>query len=337
MEFHSIKIRIGNRSSANSFATLPVSSINDTHAFEQLVVDSIKSNAEDPLVITANGYEPYLEDIFAACITFHSSSPAVTNREVQFADSVQLPQSADRRAAQVPWTFIVDQMNLPEVWHWSFGRRKPREEHVSSIENYRFRVGAWVCDQGAYRLDARVPVVILFTRSDHISEDVVTNLIFPHIFQAAQLYDDIAADDAVCWVFYELYNLLTDWQNIIGEVGRKLNQAEIDSQVRVLPVKVRTKRLHKEVDRIYELHDYLRFHSRCFKKLARFETTEATKSKHGDTIWEVIDDCLEDLEQYKNYLDSMKERFNNLVELEFNIENATQCAQSIYMRWNSIH
>ena len=95
--------------------------------------------------------------------------------------------------------------------------------------------------------------------------------------------------------------------------------------MRDLPVKVRTRRLHKEVDRTYELHDYIRFHSRSFKKLAKFKRSAATANKHGNSIWEVIDDCLEDLEQYENYLASMKERFNNLIELDFNIENATQC------------
>ncbi|GAM89680.1 hypothetical protein ANO11243_077190 [Dothideomycetidae sp. 11243] len=317
MDAHGIKIRVGSRVSANSFELLCATSIRDSHRFERIVIDSVKANPEEPLVVTANGYEPFLEDTFASCIDFRQSSPAMTNREVHFTDNVQLPQSADRRAAQVPWTFIVDQLNLPEVWHWTFGRHSPREEHASSR--------AWVCDQGAYRFDARIPVVLLFTRSDHISEDIVNNLIFPHIFQAARIYDDPAADDAVCWVFYQLYNLLTDWQNIIGEVGRKLNQAELDSHVRDLPVKVRTRRLHKEVDRIYELHDFLQFHSRAFKKLAKFKTSEATVSKYGNTIWEVIDDCLEDLEQYENYLDSTKERFNNLIELDFNIENATQC------------
>lgn len=92
-----------------------------------------------------------------------------------------------------------------------------------------------------------------------------------------------------------------------------------------MPVRVRTKRLHKEVDRIYDLHRHLRFHRRAFRKLADFKTADAAQSQVGDTIWEVMDDCLEDLEQIENYLESFKERFNNLIELDFNLDNAAQC------------
>lgn len=195
----------------------------------------------------------------------------------------------------------------------------------NTVEEYRLKIGAWVCDQGACLADPKIPVVILFTRPDPISEDVVSSMVFPYIYRAAKAYDDRAADDAVCWVFYQLFNLLTDWQNIIGEVGRKLNQAEVDSHQSKIPVKARTKVLHKEVDRVYELLDYLRFHARSFNKLAKFKDKSGHHPESGQSIWEILDDCIEDLSQYENYLDSMKDRFNNLIELDFNIENATQC------------
>jgi len=163
------------------------------------------------------------------------------------------------------------------------------------------------------------------------------------MLRAASSCEDQSSDDAVCWFYFQLYLLLSDWQNIIKEVGRKLNQAvstltnllllmsfnvdpqEIDSNHRDLPVKIRTRRLHKEVDRIYELHEYMHFHSRSFRKLLKFKKIESIQNKHGNTVWEAMDDAIGDLEQYDAYLVSMKERFNNLIELEFNLENAAQC------------
>ena len=82
--------------------------------------------------------------------------------------------------------------------------------------------------------------------------------------------------------------------------------------------------MHKEVDRIYELNEYLRFHSRSFKKLVKLKP-DVPKNEQDDPVWNQMSDSIDDLEQYGYYLDSLKERFNNLIELEFNIENATQC------------
>lgn len=82
--------------------------------------------------------------------------------------------------------------------------------------------------------------------------------------------------------------------------------------------------MHKEVDRIYELNEYLRFHTRSFKKLTKLKT-EVKKDEQQEPVWDQMDDAVDDLDQYGYYLDSLKERFNNLIELEFNIENANQC------------
>lgn len=82
--------------------------------------------------------------------------------------------------------------------------------------------------------------------------------------------------------------------------------------------------MHKQVDTIFKLGQYLRFHTQSFKKLARTKE-DADKSSQNDPIWEAVDDAIENLDQRSSYLDSLKERFNNLIELEFNIENATQC------------
>ncbi|KAF2227260.1 hypothetical protein BDZ85DRAFT_189892 [Elsinoe ampelina] len=332
MDNEIVDIRIGNRSVPASYVPLRTSTRQDNVKFRNLVVESVKANPDEPLVIALNSFAPYLEDMLATCIDNHDIALGLINREVQFSETVQLPQSADRRAGQVPWTFIIDQMNLPEVYRWSFGQDHSREQHTNNVDSYRLRVGAWVCDQGAYRFDSKVPVVVIYMRPTEIAENIVQSHLFPHIFKAAATYDDRNADDAICWVFYQIYNLLSDWQNIISEVGKKLNAAEIDSRKRDLPIKNRTRRLHREVDHIYALNEHLRFHMRCFRKLSKFKIVEAYENKHGDTIWEIMDDALDDLGQYDNYLDSMKERFTNLIELEFNIENATQCQSDLTCR-----
>ncbi|PSK33567.1 hypothetical protein B9Z65_7454 [Elsinoe australis] len=310
-----VTIRVGNRSVPASFIPLRTTGVEDSQKLRQLVLETVKADPFEPLILAINGYASYLDDILGTCIDNQDLSFGLTNREVQYSETVQLPQSANRRAGTVPWTFVVDQMNVPEVYSWSFGNPVPHEEHTSSIDSYRFRIGVWVCDQGAYRLDNHIPVVLIFTRPTEAAENVVKHLIFPHIFKAAAMYDDREADDAVCWVFLQLYMLLSDWQNIVTELRRALNQAEIDSRQRDHPIKTRTRRLHKEVDHIYALDEHLRFHMRCFRKLAKFKI-------------EIMDNAHDDLEQYDNYLDSMKERFNNLIELEFNIENATQSADA---------
>lgn len=72
--------------------------------------------------------------------------------------------------------------------------------------------------------------------------------------------------------------------------------------------------MHKEVDRLYELKEYLTFQSRSFKKLAKLKD-DVSKSEQKTPVWSEIDDAMDDLDQYDSYLDSYKERFNNLIEL----------------------
>lgn len=163
-----------------------------------------------------------------------------------------------------------------------------------------------------------------------ISESVVKELLFTHLYKDAEFDAPRKDEEGLCWLFLQLYDLLTDWQNIIREVERRLDEAEVNSRGRSIPVKLRTRTMHREVDRIYELNEYLRFHSRSFKKLAKLKT-ETETNKRDETIWDQMDDHIDDLDQYGYYLDSLKERFNNLIELEFNIENATQSDNSRYL------
>lgn len=109
--------------------------------------------------------------------------------------------------------------------------------------------------------------------------------------------------------------------------------------------------MHKQVDRIYELKEYLRFHARSLRKLIKLKNTMTSKSDEDDSgpIWDEMDNAVEDLDQVDYYMESLKERFNNLIELvgvsknnllciqsayhyqEFNIENATQSDQARYL------
>lgn len=95
---------------------------------------------------------------------------------------------------------------------------------------------------------------------------------------------------------------------------------ELNSRGRKLPVKVRTRAMHKQVDRIYELKEYMRFHSRSFKKLLKLrDTMHKSPDDDMDPVWDEMDDAVEDLDQYDYYMDTLKERFLNLIELVSNI------------------
>jgi len=75
--------------------------------------------------------------------------------------------------------------------------------------------------------------------------------------------------------------------------------------------------MHKNVDRLYELKEYLRFHTRSFKKLIKLKGSMLLKTEEDilDPVWDEMDNSVEDLDQFNYYLDSLKERFNNLIEL----------------------
>lgn len=108
--------------------------------------------------------------------------------------------------------------------------------------------------------------------------------------------------------------------------------------------------MHKQVDRLYELKEYLRFHTRSFKKLIKLKPSDKKPYEDdSDPVWEEMDNAVEDLDQFDYYMDSLKERFNNLIELvskanqtlgmlrltsmfqEFNIESANQSDYSQFL------
>jgi len=201
---------------------------------------------------------------------------------------------------------------------------------LPDIEHYRFRVGAWECGRGACRFDREVPVAIIFTKPTPVSEHVVTELMFDYLYKDGDFDQPREDEEGICWIFSRLYWLLTDWQNIITGIAVRLDEAEANSHGRHLPVKARTRLLHTEVDRLYEFKEYLHFHNRAFKKLQKLKDS-VPKNEQQDPLWTDMDDAVEDLEQFDSTIDSLKERFNNLIELEFNIQNAVQSDNSQFL------
>jgi hypothetical protein len=60
-------------------------------------------------------------------------------------------------------------------------------------------------------------------------------------------------EEGICWTFSRLYNLLSDWQNIVGEIMTRLEATENNSKRRHLPVKIRTRQMHNEIALLYNL------------------------------------------------------------------------------------
>jgi Mg2+ and Co2+ transporter CorA len=183
---------------------------------------------------------------------------------------------------------------------------------------------------GACRIDREVCVTIIFTRPIPVSEHVVTQLLFPYLYKDQDFDQPREDEEGICWIFLRLYWLLTDWQNIILAIVARLDEADENSHGRKLPVKMRARLMHAEVDRIYEMKEYLHFHSRALKKLQKLKDN-VPKNEQGDPLWNDLDDAVEDLEQFDSTTDGLKERFNNLIDLEFNLQNASQADASAFL------
>jgi len=83
------------------------------------------------LLSCINGYQPWLEDVLASCIDDRWYELPSINKELQFADTVKFPERSNKRTKMVPWSFIVDEMNVPEVYWWTFGKKLPDERMLS--------------------------------------------------------------------------------------------------------------------------------------------------------------------------------------------------------------
>ncbi|KAK3708008.1 hypothetical protein LTR37_011701 [Vermiconidia calcicola] len=328
----SIAIRVGSRRSPRHFHEVQVSSPRDAARFARLVEDQVRAFPKDPLIISINGYQPWLEDILGSCLRDYWTDISEVDREVQFAGSMQFPQRASTKARFVPWTFIIDQMNVPQVFYWSVGLEPPNSDDfgLPDISNFRFRMGVWQLGRGACLLDRDVSVSIIFTQDHPVCEHVLTELLFGYLYKDHDLIQPREDDEGICWLFLKLYWLLSDWQNIITQTVARLDEAEKNSHGRELPVKTRARMMHNEVDRIYEMKEYLSFHTRSFQKLQKLKPN-VPENEQGDPLWGDIDDTVDDLQHIDTTIDGLKERFNNLLDLEFNIQNAVQADNSQFL------
>ena len=201
---------------------------------------------------------------------------------------------------------------------------------LPDIENFRFRIGVWHLGRGACLFNRETSVTIIFTKPTEVSEHVVTEIMFGYLYKDNDLASPREDEEGICWIFLRLYWLLTDWQNIITAIVARLEEAEKNSHGNKLPVKMRARAMHHEVDRIYELKEFLHFHSRSFKKLQKLKDS-VPKDEQDDPLWNDMDDAVEDLDQFDSTTDGLKERFNNLIDLEFNIQNAVQADNSAFL------
>lgn len=327
-----IACRVGHRRSKIKYEEVALHGPADAASFSRVVHDQVRLHPHDPLIIAVNGYQPWLGQVLHTCIEDHWSDIADLDRAVQYAHTMQFPEKASQRGRWVPWTFIIDQMNVPHVYYWSVNLEPPmmHDNDLPNMADFRLRTGVWFCAKGACKLDRNISVTIVFTKPSPVSERIVTKLLFEYLWRDNDFDQPREDEEGICWTFSRLYYLCSDWQNIIGEVLARLDEAEINSHGRHLPVKARTRRMHREVDRIYEMKEYLHFHTRSFKKLQRLQI-EVPPEQRKDPLWNDMDDAVEDLDQFESTLDGLKERFNNLIELEFNITNATQSDNSAFL------
>ncbi|KAM0712395.1 hypothetical protein Q7P37_011491 [Cladosporium fusiforme] len=327
-----ITIRVGSRGSSQKYHEIQITGPRDAGRFARIIDDQVRLHPDDPLIISINGHQPWLEEILSSCFEGFWNQISEVSRELQFGDTAKFPERASKRGHAVPWTFIMDQMNVPQVYFWSVGLEPPEMHRleIPFIQQYRLRVGVWFCGRGACRLNRAVSTTIIFTRSTPVAEHIVGEVLFRQLHKADDFDQHRKDEEGICWVFCHLFWLLTNWRNVNREVMARLDEAEINSSGRHFPVKLRTRTMHIEVDRIYELQEYLRFHSRSFKKLAKLKDSVPSEEQ-VDTIWNDIDNTVDDLDQFDSSLDNLKERFLNLLDLEFNIQNADQSEDSSFL------
>ena len=304
-----IAIRVGSRRSATKYHQIDAYGARDGPRFAKLVDEQTRAHPRDPLVIAVNGFEPWLGDVLHSCIEDYWADISDLDRSVQYASTMQFPEKASKRGKYVPWTFVMENMNVPQVYYWSVDLEPPawEDKGLPDMKDFRFRTGVWFCARGACRFDPQISVTIIFTRATLVSEHVVTELMFDYLWRDEDFDQPREDEEGICWTFLRLYWLLTDWQNIIGEVLARLDESEANSHGRHLPVKTRTRRMHIEVDRIFEMKEHLHFHTRAFKKLQKLKDI-VPKSEQVDPLWGDIDDAVDDLEQFDSTLDGLKER-----------------------------
>ena len=90
---------------------------NDAGRFARMVDDLTRAAPREPLIVSVNGYQPWLGDVLRGGIHDNWSDISDLARETQFAGTMQFPEKASKRGGNVPWTFILDHINVPQVYY----------------------------------------------------------------------------------------------------------------------------------------------------------------------------------------------------------------------------
>lgn len=143
-------------------------------------------------------------------------------------NSISIPHAVRSRHGQKrnsPWIFVIDQFNVPQVYWESVNCTPPPPDQLEDLSNFVFRIGGWYCGRGAYRFDASLPVILLFTPPTTISRRIVSDTLFEYLYKdpARDLPDMNEA--GLAWLFLKLQNLLSDFNNVTGLVEKELNNA----------------------------------------------------------------------------------------------------------------
>lgn len=361
---HAVDIRVGSRRSVDQgqYLFLRVHGDDDANQFARLIEHTTRANPGDPILVLCTSYQPYLEDVLSSCLDDMHSQRKELHRETEFAETLRFPEYTYRRLQKgrqrvvLPYSFIIEQINLPDVYYWSFNHQSPLPDSDNPpVDDYRFRVGGWTCSQGSYHANPDLSVTVLFFKKSDTSDHVASELLFQFLYRDPDFVFHRDDEASVSYVFLRLFQLLTDWQNVIMEFEGHLEVGEQDSKGRKLTVKARTRTLHHQISRIWELLTYQRFHSSCFKKLIKMNPKKSDddggggggggggRSKAGsaaggsdddsdnEPVWDELDNQSDALDQVNYELTALQQRFDNLTELEFNIENAQQSADSRFL------
>lgn len=97
-----ILLRVGSRRSLRHFHEISVTGRRDAPRFARLIEDQVRAFPRDPLIISVNGYQPWLQEILSSCIDDYWSDISDLDREVQFASTMSVePSFSSSRPTQL--------------------------------------------------------------------------------------------------------------------------------------------------------------------------------------------------------------------------------------------
>lgn len=344
-------IRIGDPSIEACYRKLIAHSERDGDSFVRIVNSTLEKLQGLPLLIIVSGWREWLGKILARCVKEEVRSKcerelSERNREVQDTGYFRFPErhvlNKEGKEDTVTWSFVIDQINLPQAYQWSMDPSihtdPDRDAEDPDLEQYRFRLGVWTCAEGL----ENVSVTIIFTKPDTFSESRPTplcTLLLKTIYYGGDNFLEklFERDNDVEWIFLKLWTFLTDWENVLKEFEDRLEIAESNSENDKGPAYIRTRESHAQIRQIFILLQYLHLHLRSFQRLADIQCKRngAGECTPGTILGDVrsvkagrmqFEYAHADLSQFKEEFKLLIERYKNLTEYEFNMDNAKQAA-----------